>query len=83
MLSPMGRREDVSGALRQISIRPRASTAFLAIPVAGNTTSLKGIPFRRLYGMTSTTPCILVRAAIIEVKIRERQGIDIPFPLVT
>jgi hypothetical protein len=79
----MGRKEDVSGALRRISIRPRAWTAFLAIPVAGNTTSLKGIPFRRPYGMTSTTPCILVRAAIIEVKIRERPGIDILFPLVT
>jgi hypothetical protein len=83
MLSPMGRREDVSGALRRISIRPRAWTVFLAIQVIRNTTSLRGIHFRRPYGMTSTTPCLLVRAAITEEKIRERQGIDIPSPLVT
>jgi hypothetical protein len=82
MLSPMERSEDVSGALRQISIRPKASTVFLAILMTGITTLPKGILFRRLYGMTSTTPCILVRAAITEVKIRERQGIDIPSPLV-
>jgi hypothetical protein len=66
-----------------MSIRPRICIVFLAIRVTGNTISLKGIPFGRLYGMTSTTPCILVKDAIIEVKIRERQGTDIPSPLVT
>jgi hypothetical protein len=79
----MGIREVVSGVLRRISIKPEASTVFLAIRVTENTTSLKGTPFGRLYGTTSITPCILAKDAIIEVRIRERQDTAIPSPLVT
>jgi hypothetical protein len=63
-----------------MSIKQKVSIVYPAIQAIRNITLLKEIRYKKPYGKTSTTRCLLAKIAITEGKIRKHPGIDILSP---
>jgi hypothetical protein len=77
---PMEKGGVVNGTQKQMSIRPKVSSASPVIQAIETIILRKEIPSRRQSEMTWAAPCIPVKTAITEARIRKRPDIDTPSP---